>query len=156
MAPSLHAICRGEAGCCCNLLCAPFVLLWNALDIYIFTCIGVLCTRLYRCVCFPLLRCCCWTYTDSSFEGGAVLKAAHSDADWVRVTDVLDGKRPKLYEGSIEPADLCQGAVGNCWLVAALASAADHPGAIRKAFVTREYNPRGKYAVRLYLSLIHI
>ena len=41
--------------------------------------------------------------------------------------------KPHLYEGGIEPADLCQGAVGDCWLVAALACAAEHPAAIRNA-----------------------
>lgn len=50
----------------------------------------------------------------------------------------------------VQPGDLCQGSVGDCWLVAALACAAEYPGAIRKAFVTPEYNPRGKYEVKLY------
>ena len=31
-----------------------------------------------------------------------------------------------------------------------MACAAEHPGAIRKVFVTKEYNPRGKYLVRLF------
>jgi hypothetical protein len=60
------------------------------------------------------------------------------------------GKRPQLFEGVIEPADLCQGAVGDCWLVAAFACAAEYPDAIRNLFVTKEYNPRGKYRVRIY------
>ena len=56
----------------------------------------------------------------------------------------------KLFEGVIEPADLCQGAVGDCWLIAAFASAAEYPVCIRNSFLTPEYNPRGKYSVRLY------
>ena len=51
--------------------------------------------------------------------------------------------RFKLYEGKIEPRDLCQGAIGDCWLVAALASASEHPSVIRKAFLTRERNSHG-------------
>jgi hypothetical protein len=58
--------------------------------------------------------------------------------------------RMQLYEGKIEPADLCQGAIGNCWLVAALASAAEQPPSVRNAFITPEYNPRGRYDVRLF------
>ena len=147
---SVREICDGEAGFWINLLLFPFVLLWNSLDIYVFSCFGVLFARAYRCLCGPLLKMCCWTYTDTSFEGDAALGSKKAGAvDWVRAEDILKG-RIKLYEGKIEPADLCQGAVGNCWLVAALACAAEHPGAVRKAFSTREHNPRGKYVVRLF------
>ena len=57
-------------------------------------------------------------------------------------------RKTKLYEGAIEPADLCQGQVGDCWLVAAMASAAEHPAAIRNVFITKERNARGLYKVR--------
>jgi len=40
--------------------------------------------------------------------------------------------------------------VGDCWLVAALASSAEIPASIRNCFLTREYNPRGRYKVRLF------
>ena len=128
------------------MLCFPLVLIWNCLRIYVFSCFAVLFTRAYRLLCRPCLSC-CWLFTDDSFEGS---KAVGEDkVEWVRAVDLLDG-RPKLYEGKIEPADLCQGSVGDCWLVAALACAAEHPGAIRKAFVSYEANPRGAYSVRLF------
>ena len=59
-------------------------------------------------------------------------------------------RRMRLYEGGIEPGDLCQGQIGDCWLIAALASAAEHPSTIRNVFISREYNPKGKYQVRLF------
>ena len=59
-------------------------------------------------------------------------------------------QRPQLFEGEIEPNDLCQGAVGDCWLVAAFACASEFPHVIRRMFLTREYNPRGKYRVKIY------
>ena len=64
--------------------------------------------------------------------------------------NAFKGKRPQLFEGKIEPNDLCQGAVGDCWLVAAFACASEFPDSIRRMFVTREYNPRGLYKVRLF------
>ena len=118
---SLKAICSGEAGCCINLIYFPFVIIWNALRIYVFSCFGVLFTRAYRLLCRPCLSC-CWRFTDKSFEGSKAI-GKDTSVEWVRATDLFDG-RPKLYEGKVEPADLCQGSVGDCWLVAALASAA--------------------------------
>jgi len=59
-------------------------------------------------------------------------------------------RKLKLYEGGIESGDLCQGQVGDCWLVAAIASAAEHPNAIRNVFRTKEANERGEYKVHLF------
>eukprot|EP00591_Stephanopyxis_turris_P006129 CAMPEP_0195522422 /NCGR_PEP_ID=MMETSP0794_2-20130614/20596_1 /TAXON_ID=515487 /ORGANISM="Stephanopyxis turris, Strain CCMP 815" /LENGTH=415 /DNA_ID=CAMNT_0040652179 /DNA_START=282 /DNA_END=1529 /DNA_ORIENTATION=+ len=86
---------------------------------------------------------------DENKETGAEMER---DTDWVRAheLDAFQGKRPQLFEGDIEPDDLCQGAVGDCWLVAAFASAAENPDCIRSLFKTKEYNPRGLYEVRIF------
>jgi len=154
--PSLKEICEGEAGILINLLCFIPVLTWNGLRIYIFACFEVLLNRAYRFLCGPCISCCStWEYIDTEFEGDTALGDGKA-ADWVRARELFgkdkDGNpvKPELYKGKIEPGDLCQGSVGDCWLVAALACAAEYPGAIRKAFVTPEYNPRGKYEVKLY------
>jgi len=41
----------------------------------------------------------------------------NADTDWVRAHELkqFQGKTPQLFEGKIEPNDLCQGAVGDCW-----------------------------------------
>ena len=150
-------ILNGEAGFWVDVLCFPFVLTYHALRIYVFACIETLGRRSYRLFCSPCISCFFgWLFTDKDFEGQ---KAIGSDdaVTWVRATEMMSGKKkngkpsgPKLYEGAIEAADLCQGAVGDCWLVAALACAAEHPGSIRKAFINREFNPRGRYGVRLF------
>eukprot|EP00548_Thalassiothrix_antarctica_P006431 CAMPEP_0194149096 /NCGR_PEP_ID=MMETSP0152-20130528/36224_1 /TAXON_ID=1049557 /ORGANISM="Thalassiothrix antarctica, Strain L6-D1" /LENGTH=395 /DNA_ID=CAMNT_0038851051 /DNA_START=199 /DNA_END=1384 /DNA_ORIENTATION=- len=97
---------------------------------------------------------------DDTFFGATALgdhdektgKEMENDTDWVRAQDLdgFKGKRPQLFEGDIEPSDLCQGAVGDCWLVAAFASASEFPDTIRNMFLTKEYNPRGLYKVRIY------
>ena len=106
--------------------------------------------------------CCClsWPFEDESFFGAAALgdhdditgEEMERDTDWVRAHELkaFKGKRPQLFEGEIEPNDLCQGAVGDCWLVAAFACASEFPDAIRRMFVTQEYNPRGLYKVRIF------
>ena len=151
----LTKTCRGEAGLLVSCLTWPLVLLYNALDLYLVACIGVFGIRLYRIICFPLLKlCCCYQYTDTRWCGQRCLgeqEDASKEADtvWIRVGDLKEG-HIKLFEGKIEPRDLCQGGVGDCWLVAALASASEHPACIRNAFLTQETNPRGKYRIRLF------
>jgi hypothetical protein len=55
-----------------------------------------------------------------------------------------------LPEGDIEPSDLCQSTVGDCWLVAAFASASEFPYTIRHMFLTKQYNPRGLYKIQIF------
>ena len=38
----------------------------------------------------------------------------------------------------------------DCWLVAAFACASEFPDMIRHMFLTKEYNPRGLYKIRIY------
>jgi hypothetical protein len=74
---------------------------------------------------------------------------------WVRAAIIIRGnlhptmvKPMQLFEGKIEPADVCQGQVGNCWLIAAVACLSNYPGAIMRVFITREQTDRGLYQVR--------
>ena len=147
----LARICLGEAGFFLNLICFPFVLLWHGFDIYIAGCVKVLIWRFVRMVFMP----CLGVYKDDDFTGAKALGGAHAGEaiEWIRAEEVRKevtrrrnekeakhvSNRFKLYEGKIEPADLCQGAIGDCWLVAALASAAEQPHSIRNAFLTPEY-----------------
>lgn len=172
--PTFQEIRTGRAGFLWNLLCCPFMgtigLLLKSIRIYGFPCATVLCQRLNNagngCLWRYLLCCFGYPYKDDQFCGAAALgdhsskddptkqtaKAMERDTDWVRAheLDGCGGKRPQLFEGMIEPNDLCQGAVGDCWLVAAFACASEFPDMIRHMFLTKEYNPRGLYKVRIF------
>ena len=51
---------------------------------------------------------------------------------------------------NIEPDDLQQGAIGNVWLVAALAALAEMPAQLRKLFTQKTLAPDGRYDVQLF------
>jgi hypothetical protein len=167
--PTIRQLYDGNAGPLWNVLCCPFVstigLLYRSMAVFCVPCIGVLFFRCWRTLHRNVFFCCGWPYEDDSFFGAEALgdHSANSDGkdtaqamerntDWVRAGDLdaFQGKRPQLFEGKIEPDDLCQGAVGDCWLVAAFACASEHPDSIRRLFKTKEYNPRGLYKVKIF------
>ena len=149
----LDKICRAEAGCLLNLICCPAVLIWQGTSFYLGTCLRLLLTRFGHFLWGMLCSCCCYEYTDSTFVGQAAV-GNDEPADWIRARFLegvaFSGKKMQLYEGKVEPADLCQGAVGDCWLVSAFACAAEQPATIRNVYITKEANTRGKYQVRLF------
>jgi hypothetical protein len=57
-----------------------------------------------------------------------------------RVLQLAEGEHMRLFSGKIEPADIGQGQLGDCWLMTALACLSEFPGAIQSIFETVEYN----------------
>jgi len=70
--------------------------------------------------------------------------------EWVRANKFPGKAKMQLFGETIDSRDICQGALGNCWLLAAMACLAEHKGAIHSIFRTKERNPKGKYRLRLY------
>jgi len=78
-------------------------------------------------------------------------------ARWLPVKDALiasgvlkAGEEPRLFLDKVEPADVLQGSLGDCWLLSGIACVALHPNLVRAAFDQRETNGRGKYVLRLH------
>jgi hypothetical protein len=46
--------------------------------------------------------------------------------------------------------DIQQGALGNCWVLSAIASLAEYPERIYDMFDQKELNESGVYSIRLY------
>ena len=73
---------------------------------------------------------------------------------WVRAPALLPhGELPQLFN-RIEPDDILQGALGDCWLLAAIAAVAEFPDYISdQLFVTKTIDGEdmpGKYRLRLF------
>mmetsp|Transcript_59474 Transcript_59474/g.145633 ORF Transcript_59474/g.145633 Transcript_59474/m.145633 type:complete len:490 (-) Transcript_59474:2606-4075(-) len=163
--PTFNKLYTGRAGTLWNVLCCPIFgtigLIWRSIVIFCYPCCTVLLQRVMV-GCAWKYCCCClgWPYEDDTFFGASALgdhggessRQMDKRTEWVRAQDLdqFKGKKPQLFEGDIEPNDLCQGAVGDCWLVAAFACGSEFPDMIRHMFLTKEYNPRGLYRIRIY------
>lgn len=117
------------------------------------------------CICCRLLHC-FWEYNDTQFAPTDIslgdLQGDDANAEggrltgkviWLRAGLCSESERMQLFQDTIDASDICQGALGNCWLLAAVACLAEHPGAIQSVFKSKERNPRGKYRLRLYDGL---
>ena len=70
---------------------------------------------------------------------------------WRRAKDFLtdeNGKPPKVFSGAIEPSDIKQGQLGDCWFMSALSSIAEFPDLVKKLFITKNYQKDGVYRVQ--------
>lgn len=74
--------------------------------------------------------------------------SGHEALEWCRAPDCISGQLV-LFD-SIEPSDAMQGALGDCWLVSAVACVAEFPKAIEDLFVTKEVSREGKYIMRMW------
>eukprot|EP00820_Chromera_velia_P000643 Cvel_14653.t1-p1 / transcript=Cvel_14653.t1 / gene=Cvel_14653 / organism=Chromera_velia_CCMP2878 / gene_product=Calpain, putative / transcript_product=Calpain, putative / location=Cvel_scaffold1049:52718-58001(+) / protein_length=463 / sequence_SO=supercontig / SO=protein_coding / is_pseudo=false len=144
----------GKACIIYQIIFCPIVLTFHAIRIFCCGCLRAYCDRmgagLCRCFCS-----CCYMYTDKKFPpNDQSLGESRPDIEWKRGTTIEEGKhkgeRRSLFDKDPEPSDIYQGGLGDCWLLSAMSSVCLIPGAIRRLFLTKERNPRGRYVLRLY------
>jgi hypothetical protein len=158
----------------------PLIWLYHSVRIYCCTCvysyIVTCCARLWLyigdhcCCCFKSCSCClrracciCLPYKDAKHFPpsagsigewkGMTGKQIATKIEWRRANEICklaEGEHIRLFSGKIEPGDIGQGQLGDCWLMTSLACLAEFPGAIQHVFLTDEYNPRGRYVLQLY------
>ena len=142
-----------------NVFLTPAFLVYHCISFYFVPCvsaiIGNCLVNCLRCneTCFQWLM-----FSDKSFkpDDTSLGNLQHRPAvvNWIRLPDLVDKTnkklRPMLFDNTIEAADVCQGGLGDCWLLAAFATLCEKKAFIQNCFITRCYNPRGKYIIRLY------
>lgn len=82
---------------------------------------------------------------DSSVYQGAE-KHLDTPIHWRRPQDFFKGQWD-VFTGSIEPNDIHQGKLGDCWFMCALASLAERPALVRRLFHFDEANAEGFYQI---------
>lgn len=66
---------------------------------------------------------------------------------WKRIPDVISN--PHFVSGKIEPGDILQGSIGDCYFLSAISALAENDFRIKNLFPNLEINPHGIYMVRI-------
>jgi len=141
-----------------NVFGTPWCLAFHVVLIYILPCLYFTWESFYykvwRLLCGEHLQ-----FRDARFPPDATslgdvkattISAAEGGVEWRRLTPEKSGDRVALFQDGIDPTDIAQGALGNCWLLSAAACLAEFDGAIQQLFLDKQANPRGKYRLWIY------
>lgn len=71
---------------------------------------------------------------------------------WRRATEFLNPSNLQVFSGGITPADIRQGALGNCYFLSALSCLCEEPSRIENLFLTKKANTAGVYGVRMCIN----
>lgn len=66
---------------------------------------------------------------------------------WKRPKDFLKGEI-EVFSKKIEPDDIAQGELGDCWFMSSLSCLAEKPHLVSRLFITQQYNEEGMYRVK--------
>lgn len=76
-------------------------------------------------------------------------------SEWMRPDSIVkengSDSRPCLFSGAANPSDVCQGRLGDCWFLSAVAVLTE-VSQISEVIITPEYNEEGIYTVRFCIQ----
>ncbi|TYI34800.1 hypothetical protein ES332_A03G034500v1 [Gossypium tomentosum] len=75
-------------------------------------------------------------------------------SEWMRPAEIVKGhldSHPCLFSGAANPSDVCQGRLGDCWFLSAVAVLTEVLE-ISEVIITPEYNEEGIYTVRFCIQ----
>lgn len=68
-------------------------------------------------------------------------------ADWKRIPEVIENA--EFVSGTMQPADIIQGKIGDCYFLSAISALAENDFRIKNLFPSLEMSPYGIYMVRI-------
>ena len=68
-------------------------------------------------------------------------------ATWKRIPEVI--RNPEFISGKIQPSDVLQGKIGNCYFLSAIAALSENDYRIKNLFPQLTVNPQGIYMARI-------
>jgi len=71
--------------------------------------------------------------------------------EWKRPEQIFNGPYC-VFDNSIEPCDIRQGILGNCYFLAACAALAEFPQRIKRIFISKDISSSGVYAIALCIN----
>lgn len=84
-------------------------------------------------------------------ESGGIPRDVDTKFVWLRPEQFLGGKKVVVFNG-IEPTDIAQGGLGDCYFLASCSSIAEFGPRIERNFLTKQPDPRGVYAVAICID----
>jgi hypothetical protein len=73
---------------------------------------------------------------------------------WLRPSEfvpaIADGRSPMLFVDGADSGDIVQGALGDCWLLSAIACIAPRRDLLQLLFASTEYSQKGIYTLRFF------
>ena len=135
-----------------NVCLTPFLLVLHSFRIYCMPCVEIYFSRALCAVLCLFCNCSFWMFSDARFPatdaslGAYEGKGSGKEVVWKRASKLgaAKGAKMQLFAGKIEPSDIGQGGLGDCWLLSALASLAEFDGAIQRCFRSTDVSPRGR------------
>ena len=138
-----------------NVFITPFILVYYSFTIYFLPCISITISSCFNRCFFSK----CLLFTDKEFlpNDQALGDCTHfniQNVQWIRLQDMVKKddtyKNAVIFDDTILAEDVCQGALGDCYLLAAFATLCERKVFIQNCFLTTTYNPYGKYKLRFY------
>jgi len=142
-----------------NIALTPLLLIGRSIYIFILPCFG----SFLKSMCLKCVQACgcvkmCWKpFVDPEFPPNRKSLGNNDPHKWYRLSQMKVPHRSGriapadcLFNDSISASDVAQGAMGDCWLMAAIATLCERPALISNCFITRTFNPFGRYKIRLY------